>query len=99
MQNDSSTTNVTNGEEAAALGDLVAQLAPVVAKSGFKTSEFWMLAAAMAGQLALAMGDHLPGTAAAALSMAGSAVYLFVRTAHKADAPERMQMLMGGKRL
>ena len=59
------------------LGDLVSQLAPVVAKSGFKTSEFWLMALAMGGQMALAVGNHLSGGAASALSMAGSAIYLF----------------------
>ena len=76
--------------------EAIAQLAPIIAKSGFKSSEFWLLVLAIAGQVALTLGNKLSGELASVLTMTGSGIYLFVRTYHKADAAGRIADLLQG---
>jgi len=74
----------------------IGQLAPIITKSGFKTSEFWLLVLVICGQVALTLGDKLSGELASVLTMAGSGIYLYIRTYHKADAAARIADLLQG---
>lgn len=85
-----------NGAAVQEAVEAIAQLVPVIAKSGFKSSEFWLLVLAIAGQVALTLGNKLSGELASVLTMTGSGIYLFVRTYHKADAAERVAALLQG---
>jgi hypothetical protein len=76
--------------------DLLQQVAPLMIKDGWRTSECWMLGASILGAHAMALSGHLSGTLATVLSIGGTLVYLFVRTNHKTSAGQGLAQMIPG---